>query len=170
MRDDLKKRFGFAAVRMSGRSMRDIADMQRLEISSVQLPHLLRYEDRNSMRHSIETRLPFLDYRLVEYCLGLPIDTKLHEGWSKHVLLTAMSDTLPADIAWRRDKLGFEAPMRTWMAAAEPRMFQAIASSRILQEVTDHKRLVQRFSSLPMLERWRYFNLATWERVFGVAW
>jgi asparagine synthase (glutamine-hydrolysing) len=170
LRNEFKRNFDFETVRKSGRSMRDVLEMQKLEIMSLQLPTLLRYEDRNSMRHSIETRLPFLDYRVVEFGLGLPIDAKLRDGWTKHVLRNAMSDVLPADIAWRRDKLGFEAPMRTWLTAAASLMFTAVAASPLLAEITDHKRLLERFPTLPWRERWRYFNVATWERVFGVVW
>lgn len=170
VRAPLQRAFDFATVRASARSFRDVAEMQRLEVSSIQLPHLLRYEDRNSMRHSIETRLPFLDYRVVEFSLGLPARTKLHDGWSKHVLRASMSDVLPAEIAWRRDKLGFEAPMRSWLAAAGTQMLQAVKGSALLREVTDHARLLERYDELPWTERWRYFNLATWERVYGVQW
>ena len=59
----LDKYFDF--VKKSAKTVNNITDLQIFEISKLQLPHLLRYEDRNSMRHSIETRLPFLDYRLV---------------------------------------------------------------------------------------------------------
>lgn len=170
LRNEFKHTHNFSTVQKSGRSMRDVVEMQKLDIRSLQLPTLLRYEDRNSMRHSIETRLPFLDYRVVEFSLGLPIDAKLRDGWTKHVLRSAMSDYLPADIAWRRDKLGFEAPMRTWLAAAGSLMFSAVAASPLLAEITDHKRLLKRFPTLPLRERWRYFNVATWERVFGVIW
>ena len=170
VRAPLQRAFDFATVRSSAGSFRDVAEMQRLEVSSIQLPHLLRYEDRNSMRHSIETRLPFLDYRIVEFGLGLPVRAKLNDGWSKYVLRASMADVLPPEIAWRRDKLGFEAPMRSWLGAAGPQMLEAVRASALLREVTDHARLLDRYLSLPWPERWRYFNVATWERVFGVTW
>jgi asparagine synthase (glutamine-hydrolysing) len=170
VRRALQRKADFETVRASARSFRNIGDMQHLEISSIQLPHLLRYEDRNSMRHSIETRLPFLDYRLVEFCLGLPMEVKMRNGWSKYVLRVAMSDLLPSGIAWRRTKLGFEAPMRSWLTAADGLMREAVRTSPMLREVTDHSSLLERFERLPWLERWKYFNLATWARVYGVNW
>jgi hypothetical protein len=81
-----------------------------------------------------------------------------------------LAGVLPAELAWRREKPRFQAPMRTWMAASELQMFQAIASSALRRKLTDHVLLTQIFSTLPLLERWRYSILAMWERVFGVEW
>ena len=50
------------------------------------------------MRHSIETRLPFLDYRLVEFCISIPAAHKIHDGWTKYVLRRAMEDVLLPEI------------------------------------------------------------------------
>ena len=168
VRPELKRLVDFRIIRESAKTFSDVRSMQQLEITSVQLPHLLRYEDRNSMRHSIEARLPFLDYRLVEFSVGLPATMKLRDGWSKYVLRDAMRGELPPEIVWRRDKLGFEAPMRTWLNAARTRMRDAVRHSALLREITEHRRLMDAFDALPLKEQWRYFNLATWERVFGV--
>ena len=170
LRGDVSDSHAFEEVRRSAKSFRSVTDLQLIEIGSLQLPHLLRYEDRNSMRHSIETRLPFLDYRLVELCLGVAPDFKIHEGWTKHLLRQAMSDTLPPEIAWRRDKMGFEAPMRSWIGAAMPRMKREVEDSAILRQITDHRRLCDGYENLPLGEAWRYFNFAAWERRFGVSW
>jgi asparagine synthase (glutamine-hydrolysing) len=144
--------------------------LQRFEICTLQLPHLLRYEDRNSMRHSIETRLPFLDYRLVEAAVSLPADYKIRDGWTKYILRRVAQKLLPDDVAWRRNKLGFEAPERIWLGAHEAAMKQEIARSSILREIADHARLQRDFSQLSLKERWAYFSLAAWERVYGVSW
>jgi asparagine synthase (glutamine-hydrolysing) len=74
------------------------------------LPRLLRLEDRNSMAHSIEARLPFTDHRLVDYVFQIPAVFKIHHGWTKWLLRLAMRDLLPDDIVWRKDKLGFATP------------------------------------------------------------
>jgi len=160
----------FSALRESTRAFRDLDRLQIHEIATLQLPHLLRYEDRNSMRHSIETRLPFLDYRVVEYCISIPVAHKIHDGWTKYVLRRAMEDVLPAEVAWRRDKLGFQAPERTWLTDARDLMRRTVAESPILGELTDRARLVEQFDRLPLVERWRYFMLAIWAREFEVAW
>jgi asparagine synthase (glutamine-hydrolysing) len=72
------------------------------------LPHLLHYEDRNSMAFSIESRTPFTDYRLVDYLFSIPACYKFHDGWSKWLLRLAMKDLLPSKILWRKDKIGFD--------------------------------------------------------------
>ncbi|HNL83176.1 MAG TPA: asparagine synthase C-terminal domain-containing protein [Chitinophagaceae bacterium] len=79
------------------------------------LEDLLRYADRNAMAHGIEVRLPFLNHQLVEFVLNLPENYKIREGFTKYVLRTAMSNQLPQNIVWRKDKIGFEPPQKLWM-------------------------------------------------------
>jgi asparagine synthase (glutamine-hydrolysing) len=166
---EVRNAFDFETIRRSTRSFRNLDDLQIFEISTVPLPQLLRYEDRNSMRHSVETRLPFLDYRLVEFCISIPVKHKIHEGWTKYVLRKSMHDVLPDKIAWRRDKIGFEAPERTWIGNALDRMKTEIAGSSILAEIAQKKRLLEKFETLPLRRKWAYFMVAAWERRLGVS-
>lgn len=78
------------------------------------MPMLLRYEDRNSMAHSVESRLPFLDYRLVEFAQSLPDNYKISHGKTKAVLRNSMEGVLPEQIQNRMDKIGFETPEEKW--------------------------------------------------------
>ncbi len=78
------------------------------------LEHLLKWEDRNSMWFSLEARVPFLDYRLVERTLMLPDEYILRRGMTKSILREAMRGTLPEPIRLRRDKVGFETPEAEW--------------------------------------------------------
>ena len=83
----------------------------RREVLDASLPRLLQYEDRNSMAFSIEARVPFTDYRLVEFAFSPAIrDLKLRGGWAKWCLRKALSGLAPDDIVWRRDKMGFGTP------------------------------------------------------------
>ncbi len=150
-------------------AFRSPLDLQRFEILQ-QLPHLLRYEDRNSMQHSIETRLPFLDYRLVEAAIAMPLACKIHHGWTKFVLRRALHGILPDEVLWRKTKIGFEAPTATWLRAIQPRILEEVAGSRIIAEVTDRKRLLDALPRAPLVQQWLYFNLAVWERRYGVEW
>ncbi|MFW9856157.1 MAG: asparagine synthase (glutamine-hydrolyzing) [Candidatus Thorarchaeota archaeon] len=77
--------------------------------------HLLRYEDRNSMRFSIESRVPFLDHHLVTYILALPPDFLIKDGISKWVFREAMRTITPETILQRRDKIGFASPDKQWL-------------------------------------------------------
>lgn len=84
-----------------------------------QLPALLRFEDRNSMAHSIEARVPFLDHRLVEFAFRLPGEYKIRGAETKHILRRALGGILPAPVLDRRDKVGFRPdPGITWRFAA----------------------------------------------------
>jgi asparagine synthase (glutamine-hydrolysing) len=92
----------------------DVVSRQLLDLKYFSLPSLLHYEDRNSMAFSIEARVPFLDYRLVEYLLSVPTEVKLHHGMTKRILRQALADWIPKKIALRRSKLAFAVPELTW--------------------------------------------------------
>jgi len=68
-----------------------------------------------SMANSREVRLPFLDYRLVELLLPAPAELKLNAGWTKWMFRLAISDMLPPEIVWRRDKQHFVTPQAEWL-------------------------------------------------------
>jgi asparagine synthase (glutamine-hydrolysing) len=85
------------------------------ELTRTRLPALLRYEDRLSMAYSIESRVPFLDHRLVELVFALPDNVKRHDGWSKYGLRRALDGFLPSAVVWRRDKKGFPTPVGRWL-------------------------------------------------------
>lgn len=79
------------------------------------LEELLRYADRNSMAHGREVRLPFLSHELVEFLFSLPSNFKIRNGWTKWLLRESMKSKLPDSITWRREKVGFEPPQKSWM-------------------------------------------------------
>ena len=78
------------------------------------LPEFLRYEDRNSMAHSIESRLPFLDHRLVEFVFSAPEAQKIRDGKGKVILRRAMKGVLPEIVRNRYDKIGFASSQEVW--------------------------------------------------------
>lgn len=159
----------FDSVRASADSYTRSFMMQKLEIESLQLPHLLRYEDRNSMRHSIETRLPFLDYRLMEAGASLPLELKLRAGWTKYVIRKVAASHLPKEVTWRKAKLGFEAPAGIWSHELAELMRKEIESSPMLAEYADLVKVRRDWDRLGARHRWTLFNLATWSRVYGVS-
>jgi len=170
----LRRRFGFLKnrylrhfpnIEKMAAASRDMAALQTTEIEHFQLPHLLRYEDRNSMRHSVEARLPFLDYRMVELCLGLDPGLKMRQGWTKYILRSAMRGLMPDAITWRKSKLGFTAPARTWTASIEPAMRLAIEQSAIIAHMCKRK---IHFDALDANIKWRLFSIAKWEEIFEV--
>ena len=94
---------------------KSIAERQKTDLTYSSLPCLLHHEDRISMAHSIESRLPFLDYRLVEFLVNCAPSLKLRDGWSKWLMREAMKGSLPEKIRLRKTKLGFNAPDNDWV-------------------------------------------------------
>lgn len=95
----------------------DPAIRQALDVTRYSLPSLLRYEDRNSMGNSIESRLPFLDHRVIEFGIALPIAHKLRGGRGKYLLRDAMRGKVPDWILFNRDKRGFDTRHADWIAS-----------------------------------------------------
>jgi asparagine synthase (glutamine-hydrolysing) len=154
------------------------ADVQQLSMAQLlytSLPMLLHWEDRDSMAHSVEARVPFLDYRLVELSLGLPEDEKIAGGVTKRVLREAMSGILPEPVRARRDKIGFATAEQQWLRRERPDDFSAAmrdaveasqgvlrpAALALLDEVIAGRRP---FSFLP----WRMISFGAWMRRFDV--
>lgn len=104
-----------SAVASNAPVPRTVEELQLADIAWQGFPTLLRYEDRNSMAHSIESRLPFLDYRIVETALSFERSLKLRNGYGKWVLRNAYSSLLPREIAWARYKFGFAADSQVWI-------------------------------------------------------
>ena len=84
------------------------------------LPALLQVEDRMSMAHGVEARVPFLDHPLVEFAATIPADIKFKNGELKRLLKTVFSDRLPAAIRERKDKMGFPVPLNLWLKNGGP--------------------------------------------------
>jgi asparagine synthase (glutamine-hydrolysing) len=99
-----------------------LSDSLRLSVFGAPLPLYLRVDDRNSMAHGVEGRVPFLDHRLVELAFSLPEEWLLRGPWNKYVLRQAMRGRAPAVVHERADKMGFPHPRRRWFGEdlAEP--------------------------------------------------
>ena len=139
------------------------------------LPHLLRYEDRNSMAFSIESRVPFLTPKLVEFAFSLPEEYILvPDGTSKAVFREAMRGIVPDSILDRKDKIGFVTPERYWLSELEGWVEQTLAS-----ETAQRVPVLNMSAAASEWERfkvrgtygmapWRWLNLIEWARQFEV--
>ena len=145
----------------------------RRHLTAIGLPALLRFEDRSSMAHSIEARVPFLDHRLVEYALRLPTASKLRGAETKSVMRRALAGTLPEEVRARRDKIGFRAePAVTWRLGARERDAFVAASCALEERWIDGAalgRLIDRGASASASAEsefalWRGLNLKLWLR------
>lgn len=95
------------------------------------LPVQLHWSDRDSMAHSIESRAPFLDYRLVEFIIGCPPEYKLADGVSKRLLRQALGGILPPEVAGRIDKMGFVTPEEVWVREEQPERFREVVREAV---------------------------------------
>ena len=140
------------------------------------LAHLLRYEDRNSMAFSIESRVPFLTPTLASYALALPQSYLISpKGETKAVFRSAMRGIVPDEVISRHDKIGFEPPERAWLGhlnkwvcdslasdyAASMRPLRAKAAAIEWKNVLRGRR---RFDS----RVWRWMSVLNWGQHFGI--
>lgn len=129
------------------------------------LGELLHYADRNSMAHSREIRLPFLNHELVEFVFSLPSQLKIHNGFPKWLLRKAMAAQLPEEIVWRTDKVGYEPPQKQWMQ--NPKLQELIQESRkklVAEKILDEETLKDAVKPRAAYEAdnydWRYLCAA----------
>ena len=143
------------------------------DVSLYSLPALLRYEDRNSMAFSLESRVPFLDNDLVDFVLALPPEHKIRNGWNKRVLRRALGPMLPRRISRRRWKVGFTTPEVAWLRAERERALEIFLSDSFRKRgYFDPDRVVEAFQAFcdgktsNSLVFWRLINVELWSRVF----
>jgi asparagine synthase (glutamine-hydrolysing) len=146
------------------------------QLTATNLQMLLHWEDRDSMAHSVESRIPFLDYRLVEFVLGLPTDYKIAGGVTKRVLRESMRGVLPERVRGRMDKMGFLTAEEAWAKERAPGRFVQAA-----REAVEASAGVLRPEAVAKVERiaagaepweplaWRLISFGAWMRRFGVA-
>jgi asparagine synthase (glutamine-hydrolysing) len=159
------------APRMSHGTRSGLWDQLAFDTLVRQLPSLLRYEDRSSMAFAIETRLPFLDYRLVEFAFSLPDAERLDGVTTKAIARKALGDRVPKSVLERRDKMGFETPTDLWFRgrhAAEVRRrltrqgpFQEWVDPGVVSGALDEFLAGRREIGLQV---WRWLSLEAWSR------
>ena len=162
LNDDAFNLADFSLIKELSKANKDIRTLQSLELTKTQLPHLLKYEDRNSMMNSIETRLPYLDYKLVEMMISLPNNLKINNGWTKYILRKSAKEVLPDAIAWRKNKFGFEAPENIWLK-----------DKTFIQNEISQSQLLKKFiiKDYPLNDNrvlWRLLNISIWEKCYNV--
>jgi asparagine synthase (glutamine-hydrolysing) len=146
-----------------------------LTLLTTAIPHLLRYEDKNSMRWSIETRVPFLDFNLVESAMSIPTSEKIHEGKTKIIFKEAIKNLIPAMILDRKDKIGFETPVDEFFR--DPQIIDfctTVFSSDQFKsrpywnwkEVNNHHRRHLQGKSNDGDTLWKWLNLELWLREY----
>jgi len=144
--------------------LKSFKNFQKRELMSKNLPHLLRYEDKNSMRHSVESRLPFIDYKFVTSAVSTNDTFKFKNGYLKYLLRKTVEDILPDNIVWRTNKFGFEAPTDMWINTHRNEMIKKIFQSELLKNIIDFDEVD--FKNTKIL--WKLYNISIWEKIFNV--
>ncbi len=148
------------------------------QLTTTSLPALLRYEDRNSMSYSIESRVPFLTPQIAEFAFALPDREVLDGGVTKPVLRRGMRGLVPDVVLDRRDKVGFATPERTWLTGPLAAYVEEVLTSDVARSIP----ALRTNDLVATLERlragrerwnfkvWRWINTIEWTRLRDVTW
>lgn len=134
------------------------------------LPALLHVEDRMSMAHGLESRVPLIDHPLVEFAATVPADVKFPGGQLKHLLKVAFADAIPDPILTRRDKMGFPVPMKEWMggelASFVTEIFHNTKTAH--RDFVNADAVLKNFGSSGRFSRksWALMSLELWQQEF----
>jgi len=134
------------------------------------LPALLQVEDRVSMAHGLESRVPLLDHRLVEMAATIPADIKFKDGTMKHIFKQSVRSLVPEVISARKDKMGFPVPLTEWLDgdAREFAVDTLSTSAARSREIFDNRRVLAGLSDEAQFGRkgWGLLCLELWQQSF----
>ena len=134
------------------------------------LPALLQVEDRMSMAHGLESRVPFLDHPLIEFLATVPADVKFEGGRMKHLLKLAYANVLPETIVDRRDKMGFPVPLKEWFSGELRDLVQDTFHSRNARQrpFLNADAVLANFETAARFSRklWGLLCLELWHQIF----
>jgi asparagine synthase (glutamine-hydrolysing) len=139
------------------------------------LPGLLRFADRDSMAHSREVRLPFLDRRVAEFALSLPADFLYRDGVTKSVLRDALTGLVPDEVLRKREKLRFETPEQQWFSTpaflqrAREVLLDPGCASRGLYDLASIESDAAAGSWRDAPALWRAMNVELWRSAFATG-
>ncbi|OMH24382.1 asparagine synthase (glutamine-hydrolyzing) [Tersicoccus phoenicis] len=164
--------------RFAGESYRVIGDNLKLrlidDLFRKSLPSVLRYEDKNTMRFSLEGRVPFLDKEVVKFLFSLSDEAIIKDGWNKRVLRDATRGLLPSMISDRRNKIGFTTPEAEWFKLMKERIYEIFLSSSFeYRPYWDQDAVLYAFeeylqdrNGASTMVFWRLLNVELWLREF----
>jgi asparagine synthase (glutamine-hydrolysing) len=153
---------------------RRVIDELILSLTKRGLPGLLRHGDRNSMKFSIESRVPFLTKGLVDLLLSMPEDYLISKaGETKHIFRTAMKGIVCDDVLKRRDKIGFETPERIWLSGIRHSMIDCLSENLNIPFWDQQNATLELKAMLDghkpfSWQAWRWVNFAKWLQLFNV--
>ncbi len=134
----------------------DLRQLQSSELREKVMCRYLRFDDRNAGALGMETRIPFLDYRLVEFAYRLPLRHKIRNGWTKYLLRRYISTHVPKTVTWRKHKFGFNSPQSKWTDSL------VSVRGKHLQKIPFAKDLLSegvQFQNVPTFMHWDVYNI-----------
>ena len=134
------------------------------------LPALLQVEDRMSMAHGLESRVPLLDHPIVELAATIPSDIKFKDGTMKHIFKEVARPFLPTSILERQDKMGFPTPLTEWVKGEARDFVRDIFSSgaATTRPLVNNRKVLEALDREPRFGRkvWGLLCLELWQRAF----
>ncbi len=134
------------------------------------LPALLHVEDRMSMAHGVESRVPFLDHPLIEFAATIPANIKFPGGRMKALLKDVFRNEIPDKILNRRDKMGFPVPLKEWFAGPLKEFVYDVFSSQAAKTrgFYDPLKVIENLDNSSQFSRkvWGLLSLELWHRMF----
>lgn len=154
--------------RLTGRNLTMNLNQKLLEDTQTSLITLIHYSDRVSMAHSIESRMPFMDYRLVEFLASVPAVYKMHNGWTKYLARLAFDQKLPDEICWRKDKMGWPIPENHWFRGGLKNWFiSEVSGSTLLSKLVQTNDIKSELEGKNQItDLIRKLNISKFERLF----
>lgn len=161
-----------------GESFSNIPDNMKLrlidDLFHKSLPSLLRYEDKNTMRFSLEGRVPFLDKEVVKFLFSLSDEAIIKGGWNKRILRDATRGLLPEKISNRRNKIGFTTPEAEWFKLMKERLYKIFMSNSFAERpywnreavLTAFEEYLNDKNDADTMIFWRLLNVELWFREF----
>jgi asparagine synthase (glutamine-hydrolysing) len=145
-----------------------------LDVTQNTTPCLLRYEDKNSMANSLESRVPFFDHKVVEYIFNLPIDQKIKFGWNRFIYRNAMKGVIPELNRKRRSKVGFTNPEWEWIERKSDKFREIFSSDKFKsRKFWNAAKVLEEFNLTlnkkldgDVLYFWRLFIVEMWLRSY----
>ena len=149
---------------------KNTAEMMQTEITDLQLPSLMHYDDALYSSASLESRMPFLDYRFIELAARIPTCEKFKNGYSKSIMREIYESKIPAEITWRTNKMGFSAPAKQWAASfSKEYLFDRIENANA-SEYFDITGLKNLFMTTPTDERiFDFLRIENFSRMFHIS-
>lgn len=138
-----------------------------IQASHTSLPGILRQVDRNSMAFSVESRVPFLDYRLVELFVKTPIQWLINDGLTKYIFREAIKEKIPQTILKRKDKRGFFMPEQEFLEGSLDYVYEILNKSSSYKDVFNMKLDLENLKEMVKKE---HYNNILWRTINSIIW